>query len=325
MLSVSSQLYFAVFPFYLLLLFILTFRLDKKHLSLATFLISICILLTIPMALLHGTSITSCIVNVASTLTCIVMVYIWGKKQTIERTENSEFPDPVFKKTSAYLAHELNNLSLVIIGNAQILTSQLNTQSRLLPITKTLHYSGEKAKHLADTLLSVAQNQILYPKTVDINVLVTDLKSTLEVTLDNNQTLELILDKDLWKIEVDPELFKQSLLNLINPVTEAQPTDGKISIQTQNSIITKETLPGFNLLEGKYVMLIIQYNDESITDSDKLHILEPFYTSQKISKTNGLGLTTSLGFVRQSGGDIIYESSPSKASKFTLILPTSNQ
>jgi CheY-like chemotaxis protein len=57
-----------------------------------------------------------------------------------------------------------------------------------------------------------------------------------------------------------------------------------------------------------------------MTEEVMSHLFEPFFTTREADRS-GLGLATSYGIVRQSGGHICAESAPGKGTTFHIILP----
>ena len=67
--------------------------------------------------------------------------------------------------------------------------------------------------------------------------------------------------------------------------------------------------------------LSVSDDGEGMDESTVARVFEPFFTTRRDSGGTGLGLATSYGIVRQSGGAIQVESSPGRGSTFLVRLP----
>ena len=54
-------------------------------------------------------------------------------------------------------------------------------------------------------------------------------------------------------------------------------------------------------------------------------IFEPFFTTKPVGKGTGLGLSQIFGFARQSGGDIILESTVGVGTTVSILMPRSEE
>ena len=73
--------------------------------------------------------------------------------------------------------------------------------------------------------------------------------------------------------------------------------------------------------ENGRVQISIEDDGHGISEDDREHIFEPFYTTKPVGQGTGLGLYISFEIVRWHGGSIEVHSNPGVGTRFTLDLP----
>jgi hypothetical protein len=101
-------------------------------------------------------------------------------------------------------------------------------------------------------------------------------------------------------------------------------TGGRLTLET--TVVTlqedDETSPSLEQLPpGEYVVISVTDTGAGMTDEVKAHLFEPFFTTKNDGDGSGLGLATSYGIVRQSGGRIQIDSELGKGTTVQIFLP----
>jgi CheY-like chemotaxis protein len=160
---------------------------------------------------------------------------------------------------------------------------------------------------------------------VDINTLLTNLERSLLRLLGENIDVqcEFGRGKEGMHTKVDPGQLTQIILNLVVNARDAMPNGGCLALETAAVTIepaADHECTSEELQAGEYVRISVTDNGTGMTDEVKHHLFEPFFTT-KHDGGSGLGLATSYGIVRQSGGHICVESELGKGTTVRIFLP----
>lgn len=218
------------------------------------------------------------------------------------------------------IAHDFNNILTVIMGSSQLAKMRIDPATPLYKDLEMIYNSSEKAANLTKQLLAFSRKQVLQPKIVDINGFVKDYLHMLKRMVEEVIEIEYKPEAKYKNIKVDPGQLQQVIMNLAGNARDAMPNGGKLTIKTGNAKLIKN---GF--VPGNYVMLTISDTGHGMDNKTKERIFEPFFTTKDPDKGTGLGLATTYGIVKQSGGDIRVESKINKGTTFKIYFPLAEE
>jgi two-component system, cell cycle sensor histidine kinase and response regulator CckA len=230
-------------------------------------------------------------------------------------------------RLSGGVAHDFNNLLGLIIGYAEILQERIPEGDPLRSCVDQILKAGTQGASLTRQLLAFSRQQVLAPKALSLNAVVTDVGKMLRRLIGEDVDLITKLDTKLGNIRADQGQIEQVIMNLAVNARDAMPDGGKLTIETVNQQIDDKFARrfAFPVLPGPYVRLSMSDTGAGMDAAIQQKIFDPFFTTKEKGKGTGLGLSTVYGVVKQSGGYIIVDSAPGKGATFAIYLPQVDQ
>jgi nitrogen-specific signal transduction histidine kinase len=223
------------------------------------------------------------------------------------------------------IAHDFNNLLTAIIGYSALLLDSLAGNESALQQVQQIKAAGDRAASLTKQLLAFSRRQVLQPKVIELNLIVTDFERMLRRLV--GERIEVAIDcaPDLWQVRADPGEIGRAIMNLALNARDAMPSDGTMTIHTANLTLAEADARELDLSPGRYVTLTVSDTGVGIDAAMQEHIFEPFFTTKETGKGTGLGLATVLGIVEQSGGAIQCLSEVGEGTSFRILLPAAEE
>jgi two-component system, cell cycle sensor histidine kinase and response regulator CckA len=219
------------------------------------------------------------------------------------------------------IAHDFNNLLMVISGYSEFLLDQLGSDPALRGPAQEIAGAAVRATSLTRQLLAFSRKQMLAPKILDLNDVVTENLKMLTRMIGEDIDLVMVPSAGLGAVRADAGQIEQVIMNLAVNARDAMPSGGKLTIETSNVLLDEESARFHpSLKPGNYVMLAISDTGAGMDSETQSRIFEPFFTT-KGPKGTGLGLSTVYGIVKQSGGYIWVYSEMGKGTTFKIYLP----
>jgi PAS domain S-box-containing protein len=220
------------------------------------------------------------------------------------------------------IAHDFNNLLTIIKGYTELARQRVEGQTALRNDIDRIEDASERAAALVRQLLAFSRKQVLQPKNLDLNGVVRSLEQLLRRLMGEDIRMQMKLAADIGTIKADPSQIEQVLMNLVVNARDAMPHGGKLVVETCNVELDQGyASEHVSVKPGKYVMLAVSDTGVGMNAETVAHIFEPFFTTKGGTRGTGLGLSTSYGIVKQSGGYIWVYSEPEEGTTFKVYLP----
>ena len=220
------------------------------------------------------------------------------------------------------IAHDFNNLLTIINGYSQMVLGNLPERDENRNSVEQIMKAGERAAELTHQLLTFSRRQVVRPRVLDLNTVVTATAVMLRRLIGEHIELRIVAAPDLAKIHADPGQLHQVILNLAVNSRDAMPNGGTLILETQNVQLGEAYVgPNATMRPGRYVMLAVTDTGIGMDEETRSRLFEPFFTTKAQGHGTGLGLSTVYGIVKQSNCEIVVYSEPGQGTCVKIYFP----
>ncbi len=220
------------------------------------------------------------------------------------------------------VAHDFNNMLGVIIGYSELLEDAVEGHDRCKKHVEEIKKAARRAASLTRQLLAFSRQQVLEPRVLSLNSIVTEMEKMLRRVLGEDIEMITRLDSGLGHVKVDQSQIEQVIMNLVVNARDAIPQGGTLTLETGNADLDEAFVrrhPAAKL--GRYVRLTVTDTGTGMDAETQAQIFEPFFTTKELGRGTGLGLATVYGVVKQSEGYIWVSSEVGKGTTFQIHFP----
>jgi len=224
---------------------------------------------------------------------------------------------------AAGMAHEINQPLNVIQVCADFFLKMLKRGAKidgedLRTMANDIVANVERASGVIKHVRDFARQSELVHSKVNINDPIKDVFKVLGHQLKvHDVSVQLDLDPDLPDIVAEHNRLEQVFINLVSNAIDAM--DEKSSQPDVQDSSMQLTIKSF--MKADRVTVLVSDTGTGMSEEVKNKIIEPFFTTKKVGKGTGLGVSISYGIVKDYGGSIDIESEIGRGTTFMLTFP----
>jgi signal transduction histidine kinase len=234
-----------------------------------------------------------------------------------EQLRHSQKLDAVGKLAGG-IARDFGDLLTAISSHSTRLEQRLEGED--LEDVREIHSAAERAAMLTRRLLAFGRKQALEPRRVMLDELVPETLPLLRPLVDANVTFEYTQPQESFPVDVDPVQLQQVLVNLALNARDAIGEHGRVTLALERAdLFSDSARSGLDLPRGQYACISVADDGAGMDDETRRHLFEPFFSTK--AEGIGLGLATSYGIVRRSGGDMRALTRLGAGTRVEILLP----
>lgn len=233
------------------------------------------------------------------------------------------------------LAHDLNNLLVVMVSNLSLAEESLEDAVRGVgtePIEAVRQDLGElrlavdRAGRLTSKLLEFAQRNDNDSGVASIADAVETVEGLIGRSLGSGVSLVLDLEEGLPAVAADPIKLERALVNLVINARDAMIDGGTIRIvgRLATVVSSAEVRPSGTTTGPTPVVVEVMDDGCGMTQSVQARAFEPLFTT-KGEGGSGLGLATVAAFADECDGSVYVDSVPGDGTRVSITLPVADR
>ena len=227
---------------------------------------------------------------------------------------------------AAGVAHDFNNIMTVILGRASLLLEELAGQEEALESAREITSAAERAANLTRQLLAFSRKQVLKPRWLDLNEVLSSVGRLVARLLGEHIVIQCRLGSQLPWVRADAGMIEQVIVNLAVNARDAMPAGGQLTLATAAVELDARTAArNPEARPGRYVRLEVTDTGCGMDAKTLRRIFEPFFTTKDVGKGTGLGLATVHGIIKQHEGWIEVRSQVNQGTSFSVYLPATDE
>ena len=224
------------------------------------------------------------------------------------------------------IAHDFNNLLSPIIGFSESALKDTKEGSSLWNDLNEIFTAGKRAKDLVSQILKYAHNTETSNESIEMGPILDEGLKLIRSTFPSSIEIRQHIETDAM-VKADPTMIHQIYMNLCTNSYHAMDETGGILEVGLKKIEFRYNSPDIpkGIEPGDYIRMTVSDNGTGIVPEYINNIFDPYFTTKKVGKGTGMGLSVVYGILKSYGGAITVHSKLGKGSTFNVYIPISQQ
>ncbi|MEW6998941.1 response regulator [Colwelliaceae bacterium BS250] len=219
---------------------------------------------------------------------------------------------------AAGLAHDFNNILMIVLGSCQLAKMKLtsgSSKSEIIKYLENIEQGTAQASVLTEKFMNYSERGEVTKTVCNLSTMLEEMTALVQSSVNTPITYEVI-DRE-GELYADVNQIHQVLNNLLINASQASTDNSDIIVSLENHHV--EASDDSELRPGNYFAIAIKDSGIGISDEYIDDIFKPYFTTK--DNGHGLGLSSCLTIVKNHNGTIKVDSTLGIGSTFTVYLP----
>ncbi len=220
------------------------------------------------------------------------------------------------------IAHDFNNILFPIVGYTELLLQEAPQGSELHDLLERIFNAAGRATELVQQILTFSRQGDTGLKPLRVQPVLKEALKLLRASVPSSIGISQKIGDECGMIMGNATQIHQIIMNLCtNAYHSMEDQEGEIKVILAEVDLSGDSQAVIPMKPGRYLELTVTDNGHGMTSDVMKRIFEPYYTTKKVGKGTGMGLSVVFGIVKEFGGEIKVDSEPGKGSQFRVYLP----
>jgi two-component system, cell cycle sensor histidine kinase and response regulator CckA len=250
-----------------------------------------------------------------------VAVDVTERRMLEDQLVQSERVEAVSRLASR-MAHDLNNMLMILTGYSEELLSSLPAGSTLRADVQEILAATDRMSGLTSQLLSFARRPGGALIEMDLESTLGRFGPRLSALLGTHVGLELRLSGEPSRVRADMGQLEQVMTAIVERARQAMHAGEKIVVETSRLEVTEDLRrPNAALQPGNYAVISINAPGQPLDAEASAAMFECSLPGKEPWDEVAAILSRAYGIVRQWGGDLSVSNGPRSVTQFRVFLP----
>jgi PAS domain S-box-containing protein len=247
-----------------------------------------------------------------------------GEKADLEKQLHQTQKMEAIGTLAGGIAHDFNNILAGIVGYAELAQCRLPDGSdQMRGYLQRILEAGNRARDIVQQILQFSREERASHAPVEMAPIVKEAVKLLRATLPPSIEIFESVPSGPAAVLADPTRLHQVVMNLCTNAYHAmRETGGVMHVRLETETVTEiREARGARIAPGPHLKLMVSDTGKGIGPEVSQRIFDPYFTTKKQGEGTGLGLSVTLGIVKNLKGLVEVESEPGAGAAFSVYLP----